>query len=83
MTAIIFQMPIDNDSGGCDCKEITIEDHSWSNPDSCVITGFGYDGYAVLNRKEAASLGEALLKWSKSSMPNDLSDGLPHLNRNE
>lgn len=62
----IFHMLIMNNGGGSDCTTITIKDHSWSNPDSCVITGFGYDGYAVLNREEAALLGEALLKWSKS-----------------
>ena len=66
MTEVIFHMLIINDSGGSDCKEIFIEDHSWSDPNSCVISGFGYDGYAVLQREEAALLGEALLKWSKS-----------------
>lgn len=65
MQEIIFQMLIINDGGGPDCKEIVIEDHSWSDPNSCLITGFGYDGYAILNREEAVLLGEALLKWSK------------------
>ena len=59
-------MSIINDGGGFDCKEIAIEDHSWIDPNCCVITGFGYDGYAVLTREEAALLGQALLKWSKS-----------------
>jgi len=66
MIETLFQMSIVNKGRGYDCINIAIEDHSWSDPNCCALSGFGYDGFAILNREEAALLGEALLKWSKS-----------------
>lgn len=61
----IFYMDIINDDGGGSCTSVAIEDNSWRDRDSCVLTGFSYDGFAILTRDEARKLGEALLKWSK------------------
>lgn len=61
----IFSMDIINKNGGGSCTSISIEDNSWQDCDSCMLSGFSYDGFAILTRDEARKLGEALLKWSK------------------
>ena len=60
----IFEMPIENKNGGPDCASINIEDHV---ENTILMSGFGYDGFAILTHDEAVKLGEFLIKWGKSN----------------